>query len=246
MKHRSNLFVALLVCFSSALLNVGLVSSAYAGQNSTKAGHNANPNQIHGKVTDIIDVTGYTYAEIDTGKKKVWAAGPTTPLKKGDKISFATGMPMENYHSKTLKRKFSILYFVDYFDTGKNSPTSKTAGIAAPHSQIEMDQKSAPVKGIKKVKGGNTISEIYANQSKFSGKTIQVRGKVTKFSPEIMGKNWLHIRDSSTLEDLTVTTDSKVAIGDVVVIKGKLELKKDYGYGYVYPVILVDAKITKE
>jgi hypothetical protein len=60
-----------------------------------------------------------------------------------------------------------------------------------------------------------------------------------------MGKNWLHIRDSSTLDDLTVITKSTVVIDDVVIVEGKLELNKDYGYGYVYPVILEDAKITK-
>ena len=52
--------------------------------------------------------------------------------------------------------------------------------------------------------------------------------------------------DSSTLDDLTVTTDSTVAVNDIVIIEGKLELDKDYGYGYVYPIILEDAKLTKD
>ena len=73
-----------------------------------------------------------------------------------------------------------------------------------------------------------------------------MRGQVTKYNAKIMGKNWLHIKDSSTAKDLTVTTKAKAAIGDVVVIEGKLELNKDYGYGYVYPVILEDASIIKQ
>lgn len=105
---------------------------------------------------------------------------------------------------------------------------------------------AGPVKGINKVKGGKTIAEIHAQKQKLNGKTIRVRGQVTKFTAEVMGKNWFHIRDSSTLNDLTVTTDSTVAIDDVVIIKGKLQLDKDYGYDYVYPVILENAKITKE
>ena len=63
-----------------------------------------------------------------------------------------------------------------------------------------------------------------------------------EFSPQA----WLHIVDSSTLDDLTVTTDSNAAIGDVIVVEGKLGINKDFGYGYVYPVILEDAKITNE
>ena len=73
-----------------------------------------------------------------------------------------------------------------------------------------------------------------------------MRGKVTKFTANVMGKNWLHIRDSSTLKDLTVTTKDTVAIDDVMIVEGKLELNKDFSYGYVYPVILLDAKIIKE
>jgi len=73
-----------------------------------------------------------------------------------------------------------------------------------------------------------------------------VRGKVTKFTANVMGKNWLHIRDSSTLQDLTVTTKDTAVIDDVIIVEGKLELNKDFSYGYVYPVILLDAKIIKE
>ena len=95
------------------------------------------------------------------------------------------------------------------------------------------------------MKGGNTIAEINIGKQKLKGKTIRVRGQVTKFTPNVMGKNWLHVRDSSTLDDLTVISKSTVAIGDVVILEGKLALDKDYGYGYVYPVILEDTKITK-
>ena len=73
-----------------------------------------------------------------------------------------------------------------------------------------------------------------------------MRGQVTKFTANVMDKNWLHIRDSSTLDDLTITTDSTAAIDAVVVIEGKLALNKDFGYGYVYPLIVEDASVTKE
>jgi len=31
-----------------------------------------------------------------------------------------------------------------------------------------------------------------------------------------------------------------------VIIEGKLALDKDFGYGYVYPLIVEDASVTKE
>ena len=246
MIHRTNILAILLVCFSFDLLNAAVINSAFAEQKNAKEEQKTDPSKIHGKVTDIIKASGYTYVEVDTGKKKVWAAGPITPLKIGDMIAFSTEMPMANFHSKSMNRDFPILYFVSGFITDQATPTTKAAAIASPHSQIKQGPTAKPVKGINKVKGGNTIAEIYARKQNLNGKTIRVRGQVTKFTANVMGKNWLHIRDSSTLDDLTVTADSTVAIDDVVIIEGKLELDKDYGYGYVYPVILKDAKITKE
>ena len=295
MIQRTNLSVILLVCLSFGLLNPGIINSAYAGQNT-------DSNEIHGKVTEILEVKGYTYAEVDTGEKKVWAAGPTTPLKIDDMIAFTALMPMKNFHSKSLGRDFSIVYFIDRFITGKEAPTSEPAEITSPNDEIKQEQTSQPVEGINKVEGGNTIAEIYSQivyfidrfftdketpasepaeitsphdeikqeqtsqpdeginkveggntiaeiysqKDDLEGKTVRIRGQVTKFTPEIRGKNWLHIKDSSTLDDLTVTSDSTVAINDIVIIEGKLELDKDFGYGYFYAVILEDVKITKE
>ena len=245
MINRINYLAILLACFSFALLNTSIINSASAEQEDTKE-QQTSPDKIYGKVTDTVDVPGYTYAEVDTGKEKVWAAGPTTQLKIGDMIAFSTDMPMENYRSTSLERDFPLIYFSGGFITDEDAPTSEAAATAAPHAQIKQEQISKPVKEFKKVEGGNTIAEIYSNKLNLSEKTIRVRGQVTKFTAEVMGKNWIHIMDSSTLDDLTVTTDKTVAIDDIVVVEGELELDKDYGYGYVYSVILEDAKITKD
>lgn len=89
------------------------------------------------------------------------------------------------------------------------------------------------------------ISDLLENKKTYSGKTIKVTGKVTKFNPEIMGKNWIHIQDGSEFQsgfDLTITTDQKVAVGDIITFEGKIVLDKDFGYGYVYNVLMEDAK----
>lgn len=245
MTHRTNSIVILLACFSFTMVNASIINSAYAEQKNTKEKQQTTSKVIHGKVTDVIKASVYTYAEVDIGIKKVWVAGPVTPLKIGNMISFSTDMPMKNFHSKSMKRDFPIIYFVNSFNGDKVVSKNKVSTMASSHSQIKHKQVLKPVKGINKVKGGNTIAEINAHKQKLKGKTIRVRGQVTKFTPNVMGKNWLHIRDSSTLDDLTVTTDSTVAIDDVVIIEGKLELNKDYGYGYVYPVIVEDTRIMK-
>ena len=242
MTYRRTILATLLACSSFVMFISGMTGLAYAEQKTTT---NA-PKILSGKVTEIINVTGYTYAEVDLGKKKVWAAGPVTPLKIGDKISFSTRMPMKNFHSKSMKRDFSVLYFVGQFITGDGTPSAGAAGKASAHAQYKHKTTSEPVKGIKKVEGGVSISEIYTDKEKLKGKKLRVRGKITKFTANVMGKNWLHIRDSSTLQDLTVTTKDTAVIDDVIIVEGKLELNKDFSYGYVYPVILLDAKITKQ
>lgn len=231
---RSCNLLIFMACFSFAVLNMGTINLAYAQQNT-------GSSKIQGKVSDIINVTNYTYAEVDTGTARVWAAGPTTALKKGDIVTFLARMPMKDFYSESLDRKFSLIYFISRFtDTDKVSfsPTPPA------HGQIKPVRKS--LNEIEKAEGGKNISEIYAEKDKLNGEVILVRGKVTRFSAEIMGKNWLHIQDSSSFDDLTVTTDNTVAVGDVVTIKGELELDKDFDYGYVYPVIVQNAKVTKE
>lgn len=246
MLHRTGLLVTLLACSSFTLFNTAIINSAYANQKNTDEILQPAPNRIYGKVTDIIEAAGYTYAEVDTGKEKVWAATSTTPLKTGDMIAFTTEMPMKNFHSNSIKRDFPIIYFVSRFITDKESLAGTTTAMASPHGKIKPAPTAKAVEGIYKITDGNTIAEIYTNKQKLNGKAIRVRGQVTKFTANVMNKNWLHIRDSSTLDDLTITTDSTAAIDAVVVIEGKLALDRDFGYGYVYPLIVEDARVTKE
>ena len=241
MTHRTNSLIMLFACFYFSIIN-----SVYAEQNGSKENQQTTSNIIRGKVTDIIKASVYTYVEVDTGKKKIWAAGPVTPLKVGDMISFSTGMLMKNFHSKSMKRDFPVIYFVNSFNAGNMVSKNNVTARALPQNHLKKKQVVKHVKGINKVKGGNTIAEINVGKQKLKGKIIRVRGQVTKFTPNVMGKNWIHIRDSSTLDDLTVITKNTVAIDDVVILEGKLELDKDYGYGYVYPVIMEDAKIMKK
>ncbi len=78
-------------------------------------GQQAMANSLTGTVLETIDASGYVYVHLDTGKEKVWAAGPPTPIKKGDSLTISTNMPMQNFHSKALNRDFPVLYFVDHF-----------------------------------------------------------------------------------------------------------------------------------
>jgi hypothetical protein len=246
MSNRIHPLIALLACASLGLLITDITTTAFASQNTTTTEPAITQNVISGKVTDIIESAGYTYAEVDTGTTKVWAATTTTDVKVGDMISFSASMPMQNFYSKALKRDFPLVYFAASFNTDTAAKTTASATKASPHEHITHHQTTRPIKEFSKAEGGNTIAELYADKDKLNGKTIHVRGQVTKVTNNVMGKNWLHISDSSTPDDLTITTSSSAAMDDIIVIDGKLSLDKDYGYGYVYPLIVEDAAIVKE
>ncbi|MEI6049917.1 MAG: hypothetical protein WCS03_13510 [Bacteroidota bacterium] len=89
------------------------------------------------------------------------------------------------------------------------------------------------------------IADLLANKLSYSGKIIRVKGKVTKFNPEIMGKNWVHIQDGTEFGggfDITITTDKPASVGETVTFEGKIALDKDFGYGYFYSVLMEEGK----
>jgi len=165
---------------------------------------------------------------------------------------------MPNYYSKTLDRTFDRIYFVPSIaiqgGAGRIPTTALDAhgGGATPleHGGSAAARPAAvQISGIKRADGGKTVEELFQDKAGLAGKDVVVRGKVVKFSSAIMGKNWLHVQDGSGApgtNDLAVTTDVTVSVGDTVLVKGKMTTDKDFGVGYKYDVILEDAAVTKE
>jgi len=93
------------------------------------------------------------------------------------------------------------------------------------------------------------VEELYAKKEKLNGKKVSVKGKVVKFSPGIMGKNWIHLQDGSGKQgtnDITITTDQNTSIGENIAVTGKLVTNKDFGGGYKYEVIIEEATVKAE
>lgn len=115
----------------------------------------------------------------------------------------------------------------------------------APKAAAEVD-----LTGIAKAEGGKTVAEVFAEKDALAGKPVTFRGKVVKTNPDIMGKNWLHVRDGSGEEgtnDLTITTAGTLpSVGDTVLVTGNVTLNKDFGMGYAYDVLVEDAQVTVE
>jgi len=204
-------------------------------------------SRLYGSVVETFDAGGFTYVLLDSGKQQFWAAGPLTRLLPGTMVAIYSQMPMENYHSKNLDRDFELIYFTDRIITDAHQEEKEPApDPVSPHAGITGTVAGAPVTGIERAEGGQTIAEIIAQKKELEGSTVRVRGKVVKYTAEVLGHNWIHIADGSSATDLTVTTDGTATVGDVIVAEGTLGLGKDFGYGYVYELILENAGISKD
>jgi hypothetical protein len=105
------------------------------------------------------------------------------------------------------------------------------------------------VAAIQKADGplGLRVSDVYGERGALAGKTVRVKGKVTKVT-SVQGLNYLHLKDGSGTaaaanDDLTVVTKGEVKADAVVTLEGTVAVDKDYGAG-PRPVVLDDAKVV--
>jgi hypothetical protein len=219
---------------------------------------------VSGVVQETLDASDYTYMRLQTSAGEIWAAVTKTSVKKGDRVTVVNAMSMDGFESKTLNRKFEHIVFgnvgggaapapapVSAHGTASDAP--QRAQMAAQHAAAAGGPADIGNVAVPKAEGkeARTVEQVFADRLSLKDKTVSVRGKVVKANSAIMGRNWIHIRDGSGSrekknDDLTVTTQDGAAVGDVVVVRGVVHLDRDFGAGYSYPVVVEDAKVTRE
>jgi hypothetical protein len=213
---------------------------------------------VQGEVLEVQDVESYTYLRLKTSKGETWAAIMKTPMKTGDSVTLENVTVMSNFESKTLKKTFPTILFGSLAGAAASAPmggaTSGKHGMGSAYPIVPAKQQLDVINDEKvaKAKGANaqTVEDVITKGAKLNGKTVLVRGKVVKFNPEIMDKNWVHLRDGSgsaekDTNDILVTTQSKTKVGDIVTFKGIVRTDKDFGAGYSYKVLIEEATLQK-
>ena len=232
---------------------------------------------VTGTVVETVNAGGYTYMLVAAGAGETWVAIPETAVKKGSQVSYYEGMAMPSFTSKTLNRTFeNIIFSAGLADSAGSAadPATKVAAaqddsfsaallaeqknVAAPAPTAQSSGGSsgaiAPLQelSIPKAEGENayTVEEIFDKHKELDGKKVRLRGKVVKFSPSIMGKNWVHLQDGTgnplhNSHDLVLTTDASPAVDTVVIMEGTLAADKDFGAGYKYTAIVEQAVLLK-
>jgi hypothetical protein len=211
------------------------------------SGHPPLPAQgnIAGKVTQTMDVSQYTYVEVDTGDGLVWVAGPVTEVKVGDAVEVSGGIQMVNFRSSALDRTFDKIQLVSAIGVKSNQNGSSESAPGGGNAGAEPQ-----VSRIERIEGGHTVAEVIAGKTSLAGSEVAVRGKVTKLNASIMGRNWLHLSDGTIGPDgeqeVTVSTEDIATVGSTVVVRGTVATDRDFGSGYNYSVLIEDAKVTAE
>lgn len=238
----------------------------------------ADMKTVTGKIVETMNASGYTYLLVDTGAAKNWVAIPETAVKTGSQVSYYVGMEMTDFTSKTLNKTFpSITFSAGLAETATTvvdtSPAKTTAQDDSFTAALQAEQKGiaaaipptaqatggsavaiAPLQEITvaKAEGENayTVAEIFAKYKELAGKKVRIQGKVVKFSPSIMGKNWVHLQDGTgnplqNSHDLVLTTDTTLAVDAIVTMEGILAAEKDFGSGYKYLAIVEQALLVK-
>lgn len=219
-----------------------------------------------GTVKQTMDGGGYTYVQLTTAQGDIWLAGPQTAVKKGQKLSTGEGMLMSGFQSKALNRTFDKIYFVNSLGAASGSAGAAgggmanphgggSGGAANPHAGMPLAGQKAPGAKVDKPKAGSikkathTVADLFFQPKLLAGKTVEVRGVVTKYNEGIMGSNWIHLQDGTGQagkDDLVVTTQQTVKPGDRITAKGKIGVDRDLGSGYFFPVLLENATVKVE
>lgn len=223
---------------------------------------------VQGVVKETFGASEYTYMRLKTADGEMWAAVTKTTVKVGDEVTVVNAARMDGFESKSLNRKFDRIVFGALAAPGAGAPAAAAAPVApghAPAAEKDVRQEMAAQHAmaasgpadvgkieVKKAEGpnGKTVAELFAQKGALKGQEVAVRGKVVKFTAGVMGRNWIHLRDGSGSraqkdDDVTVTTNDVVQVGDVVLVRGTVALDKDFGAGYVYAVLVEGAKVGK-
>jgi hypothetical protein len=93
------------------------------------AGPEAPSATIKGKVLERLDAPPYSYLRLKTAQGEIWAAVPKVEAPNGAEVVVSGAMPMTDFESKTLKRKFPVIYFGTL---GGEAGAAAQAGAAMP------------------------------------------------------------------------------------------------------------------
>ncbi|WP_299528859.1 GW dipeptide domain-containing protein [uncultured Lutibacter sp.] len=239
---------------TTAIPNSEKSSGIFSDEASTPSNMNTSTtfsDNMHSvKVNEILEASKYFYLNVTENDEQFWIATRTMGILVGETYYFKGGLLKTNYENKELSKVFEKIYLISGNLVAANHSTSSNSDKSIPQKKQLVKSTPVPIKTTSKkivVEGSMKISELVANPSKYDGKTIQISGICVKSNPNIMNKNWMHLKDGSQDDyDLVITSDTFIPEGSIVTMTATVSLNKDFGAGYKYDLILENGVIIPQ
>ncbi|MCV6607200.1 MAG: hypothetical protein OIF32_03215, partial [Campylobacterales bacterium] len=189
---------------------------------------------------EVLNGGNYTYLKLKDSKKNYWiAVSKVFGVKKGDEVRFIEEMVVKDLHSKSLNKDFKNIIFGSDLRYRTSLKQSKHLALITTHTKKSKYKRKNTI----------TIKEAISNRNSYKNKEISIRGKVVKVSKNILNRNWIHIQDGTgenkKVGRVVFTSKYVPKLGSIVTGKGIARIDKDFGSGYVYPIVVENGTFSK-
>lgn len=118
-----------------------------------------------GKVLQVQNGGGYTYAEVQTvNGMKVWIAGQQIDVRPGASVTWGNFMIMQNFQAKSINRNFPEILFVEQWAPAGQAPVA-----TAPHGKLPEPRLATAAADA----GANGVVKSIANSGGYSYVEVQ-------------------------------------------------------------------------
>jgi len=208
---------------------------------------NTVSSEVHTVVVlDVLNTTKYVYLRVKENGEQFWIATRKQDINIGGTYFYKGGLLKTNFESKEHNKVFDKIYLVTSLVQSNHGKNNSNSNVNLQKSNQNIEENSSTNKEIKtKQSGSISITELVDNYKKYEGKMVQVSGTCVKINPNIMGINWIHLKDGSKDDyDLVITSNTFVQEGSIITMKATVTLNKDFGAGYKYDLILENGTIV--
>jgi len=211
---------------------------------------NTIPNTDMHKVVvkEVLPTEKYVYLHVAEGEETFWIATRNQSVTVGATYFYKGGLLKTNFESKEYDRIFDKVYLVsNIVPANHGDENAQEMRNTPPSSKPVTSPKEKNANRNIVHDGSIRIGDLVANASKYAGKTVQITGECVKINYNIMGRNWIHLKDGSRDDfDMVITSDVQIPEGHVVTMQGTVSLDKDFGAGYRYEIILEKGQVVHD
>lgn len=220
-------------------------STSGSTESATGSGFTEDLHQV--VVQEVLPATRYSYLKVTEAGNEFWIAVRKQEITKGATYFYRNGLLKTNFESKEYNRIFDRIYLVsnlvpEQHGGNTSSPPSDRTDAATIQKEMIPTHTEKDIQH----KGSITIAQLVENPEEYKGKSVQLSGTCVKINPNIMNRNWIHLKDGSRDDfDLVVTSNTFVPEGAKVTLKGVVNLNRDFGAGYTYDLIVENATVIE-